>query len=446
MVQGINWNNYSPNQIVEMKQNGFKVPDDVYNKAETTLSETETKEVTSESADEKDVEYAVTDDAQAIDASEYESKIQDAAEFKKQLEEEGASLKSMVKQFTAKTNESIQIMNVSLEEISQFSDLILEKQDAATETQTQAEEEQAEVQKAVEEMNAEVEKKQTELETVNDKIESGEATEDDVAKAEGLQGEIGDVVAAGTAEIETKATVAEDLTTETTETMSELELLGKITNISYKEAQKGTELSKETFDLSKKLYNKGAKAGKIAAALGSLAGGIAGYFGGKAAGTAIANKGIENYIKKNIVTSTTRELDEQIAANETNASTKILAGQIGGVVAGASIGASLGSLFGSQNRKIGKAGMNAANQLSQVSANQMNTAQNVANNNGMAINVTTDASTVVSDLSDTINSADKEVTDKADVKVAEAPESTNTNPSAVDETNVDDENKKKKEA
>lgn len=90
--------------------------------------------------------------------------------------------------------------------------------------------------------------------------------------------------------------------------------------------------------------------------------------------------------------------------------------------------------------------MNAANQLSQVSANQMNTAQNVANNNGMAINVTTDASTVVSDLSDTINSADKEVTDKADVKVAEAPESTNTNPSAVDETNVDDENKKKKEA
>lgn len=446
MVQGINWNNYSPNQIVEMKQNGFKVPDDVYNKAETTLSETETKEVTSESADEKDVEYAVTDDVQAIDASEYESKIQDAAEFKKQLEEEGASLKSMVKQFTAKTNESIQIMNVSLEEISQFSDLILEKQDAATETQTQAEEEQAEVQKAVEEMNAEVEKKQTELETVNDKIESGEATEDDVAKAEGLQGEIGDVVAAGTAEIETKATVAEDLTTETTETMSELELLGKITNISYKEAQKGTELSKETFDLSKKLYNKGAKAGKIAAALGSLAGGIAGYFGGKAAGTAIANKGIENYIKKNIVTSTTRKLDEQIAANETNASTKILAGQIGGVVAGASIGASLGSLFGSQNRKIGKAGMNAANQLSQVSANQMNTAQNVANNNGMAINVTTDASTVVSDLSDTINSADKEVTDKADVKVAEAPESTNTNPSAVDETNVDDENKKKKEA
>lgn len=447
MVQGINWNNYSPNQIVEMKQNGFKVPDDVYNKAETTLSETETKEVTSESADEKDVEYAVTDDAQAIDASEYESKIQDAAEFKKQLEEEGASLKSMVKQFTAKTNESIQIMNVSLEEISQFSDLILEKQDAATETQTQAEEEQAEVQKTVEEMNAEVEKKQTELETVNDKIESGEATEDDVAKAEVLQGEIGDVIAAGTAEIETKATVAEDLTTETTETMSELELLGKITNISYKEAQKGTELSKETFDLSKKLYNKGAKAGKIAATLGSLAGGIAGYFGGKAAGTAIANKGIENYSKKTgIGAATAGKLGEQIAANETNASTKILAGQIGGVVAGASIGASLGSLFGSQNRKIGKAGMNAANQLSQVSANQMNTAQNVANNNGMAINVTTDASTVVSDLSDTINSADKDVTDKAEVKVAEAPESTNTNPSAVDETNVDDENKKKKEA
>ena len=75
MVQGINWNNYSPNQIVEMKQNGFQVPDDVYNKAETTLSETETKEVTSESADEKDVEYAVTDDAQAIDVSEYESKV-----------------------------------------------------------------------------------------------------------------------------------------------------------------------------------------------------------------------------------------------------------------------------------------------------------------------------------------------------------------------------------
>lgn len=448
MVQGVNWNNFSADQIVKMKQNGIQVPDDVYNKAETSLSKAETKEVTAESKDEKDVEYTVTDTAQNIDTSEYESKIQDAAEFKKQLEDEGASLKSMVKQFTEKSKESTQIMDISLKEISQFSDLILEKQDVAEETQTKAEAEQVEVQKAVDEMNAEVEKKENELETVNTKIESGEATEEDVAKAEDLQGEIKDTTSAGTAEIETKTAVAEDLNTKTTETMSNLETLGKLTNISYKEAQKGVDLAKETNELSTKLYKKGQKAGRIAAALGGLAGGVAGYFGGKAAGTAIANKGIENYSQKTgIGAATAGKLGEQIAANETHASTKVMVGQIGGSVAGAALGATLGSLFGSQNRKIGKAGMEAANQLNQVSTNQMNMAQNVAGNNGVAINVTTDAGTAVNNLSDLVNNSNKDIANKADVEVAEAPKTETTpNTSTVDETKVDDENKKKKEA
>lgn len=53
MVQGINWNSYSANQILEMKQKGVQVPDDVLKKAESSISEKDTKEITSESNDEK---------------------------------------------------------------------------------------------------------------------------------------------------------------------------------------------------------------------------------------------------------------------------------------------------------------------------------------------------------------------------------------------------------
>ena len=124
-----------------------------------------------------------------------------------------------------------------------------------------------------------------------------------------------------------------------------------------------------------------------------------------------------------------------------------MVGQIGGSVAGAALGTTLGSLFGSQNRKIGKAGMEAANQLNQVSTNQMNMAQNVAGNNGVAIKVTTDAGTAVNNLSDLVNNSNKDLVNKTDVEVAEAPKTETTpNTSTVDETKVDDENKKKKEA
>ena len=278
MVQGINWNSYSANQILEMKQKGVQVPDDVLKKAESSISEKDTKEITSESNDEKNVEYDVTDDTQNIDSSEYKSKIQDVADFKKQLEEEGASLKSMVKQFTTKANENTTMLTASLEELSMFTDFIAEKQDIATETQTQAEKEQAEVQATAEKISQEIEKKQDEIETINDKVDSGEATEEDKTKAKNLQGEIQTIADNGNATITAKEAVVADLNTETATTMSDLEALTKLVNEDTTDAKKGVDFAKETHDLSNKLYKKGSKAGKIGTISGSVVGGAVGGF------------------------------------------------------------------------------------------------------------------------------------------------------------------------
>lgn len=429
MVQGINWNSYSANQILEMKQKGVQVPDDVLKKAESSISEKETKEITSESNDEKNVEYDVTDDTQNIDSSEYKSKIQDVADFKKQLEEEGASLKSMVKQFTTKANENTTMLTASLEELSMFTDFIAEKQDIATETQTQAEKEQAEVQATAEKITQEIEKKQDEIETINDKVDSGEATEEDKTKAKNLQGEIQTIADNGNATITAKEAVVADLNTETATTMSDLEALTKLVNEDTTDAKKGVDFAKETHDLSNKLYKKGSKAGKIGTIAGSVVGGAVGGFSMSKVKIVHNDVGLTNTTAKS-----------NIGLN------------IGGGISGASIMGSLGSLFGSKNRKIGQAGLDAANKLNQVATNQINTAQVIANNNDIAINATTDADSAVTDLSGIIKDAENtdiktepEPTDKT-LDVTNEDNKTTETPVAKGETEVEDENKKKKEA
>lgn len=429
MVQGINWNSYSANQILEMKQKGVQVPDDVFKKAESSISEKDTKEITSESNDEKNVEYDVTDDTQNIDSSEYKSKIQDVADFKKQLEEEGASLKSMVKQFTTKANENTTMLTASLEELSMFTDFIAEKQDIATETQAQAEKEQAEVQATAEKITQEIEKKQDEIETINDKVDSGEATEEDKTKAKNLQGEIQTIADNGNATITAKEAVVADLNTETTTTMSDLEALTKLVNEDTTDAKKGVDFAKETHDLSNKLYKKGSKAGKIGTIAGSVVGGAVGGFSMSKVKIVHNDVGLTNTTAKS-----------NIGLN------------IGGGISGASIMGSLGSLFGSKNRKIGQAGMDAANKLNQVATNQINTAQVIANNNDIAINATTDADSAVTDLSGIIKDAENtdiktepEPTDKT-LDVTNEDNKTTETPVAKGETEVEDENKKKKEA
>ncbi|RAI11308.1 MAG: hypothetical protein DKM23_05270 [Candidatus Melainabacteria bacterium] len=429
MVQGINWNSYSANQILEMKQKGVQVPDDVLKKAESSISEKDTKEITSESNDEKNVEYDVTDDTQNIDSSEYKSKIQDVADFKKQLEEEGASLKSMVKQFTTKANENTTMLTASLEELSMFTDFIAEKQDIATETQAQAEKEQAEVQATAEKITQEIEKKQDEIETINDKVDSGEATEEDKTKAKNLQGEIQTIADNGNATITAKEAVVADLNTETATTMSDLEALTKLVKEDSTDAQKGIDFAKETHDLSNKLYKKGSKAGKIGTIAGSVIGGAVGGFSMSKVKIVHNDVGLTNTTAKS-----------NIGLN------------IGGGISGASIMGSLGSLFGSKNRKIGQAGMDAANKLNQVATNQINTAQVIANNNDIAINATTDADSAVTDLSGIIKDAENtdiktepEPTDKT-LDVTNEDNKTTETPVAKGETEVEDENKKKKEA
>lgn len=429
MVQGINWNSYSANQILEMKQKGVQVPDDVLKKAESSISEKDTKEITSESNDEKNVEYDVTDDTQNIDSSEYKSKIQDVADFKKQLEEEGASLKSMVKQFTTKANENTTMLTASLEELSMFTDFIAEKQDIATETQTQAEKEQAEVQATAEKITQEIEKKQDEIETINDKVDSGEATEEDKTKAKNLQGEIQTIADNGNATITAKEAVVADLNTETATTMSDLEALTKLVNEDTTDAKKGVDFAKETHDLSNKLYKKGSKAGKIGTIAGSVVGGAVGGFSMSKVKIVHNDVGLTNTTAKS-----------NIGLN------------IGGGISGASIMGSLGSLFGSKNRKIGQAGMDAANKLNQVATNQINTAQVIANNNDIAINATTDADSAVTDLSGIIKDAENtdiktepEPTDKT-LDVTNEDNKTTETPVAKGETEVEDKNKKKKEA
>lgn len=429
MVQGINWNSYSANQVLEMKQKGVQVPDDVLKKAESSISEKDTKEITSESNDEKNVEYDVTDDTQNIDSSEYKSKIQDVADFKKQLEEEGASLKSMVKQFTTKANENTTMLTASLEELSMFTDFIAEKQDIATETQAQAEKEQAEVQATAEKITQEIKKKQDEIETINDKVDSGEATEEDKTKAKNLQGEIQTIADNGNATITAKEAVVADLNTETATTMSDLEALTKLVNEDTTDAKKGVGFAKETHDLSNKLYKKGSKAGKIGTIAGSVVGGAVGGFSMSKVKIVHNDVGLTNTTAKS-----------NIGLN------------IGGGISGASIMGSLGSLFGSKNRKIGQAGMDAANKLNQVATNQINTAQVIANNNDIAINTTTDADSAVTDLSGIIKDAENtdiktepEPTDKT-LDVTNEDNKTTETPVAKGETEVEDENKKKKEA
>ena len=429
MVQGINWNSYSANQILEMKQKGVQVPDDVLKKAESSISEKETKEITSESNDEKNVEYDVTDDTQNIDSSEYKSKIQDVADFKKQLEKEGASLKSMVKQFTTKANENTTMLTASLEELSMFTDFIAEKQDIATETQAQAEKEQAEVQATAEKITQEIEKKQDEIETINDKVDSGEATEEDKTKAKNLQGEIQTIADNGNATITAKEAVVADLNTETATTMSDLEALTKLVKEDSTDAQKGLDFAKETHDLSNKLYKKGSKAGKIGTIAGSVVGGAVGGFS----------------------MSKVKIVHNDVGLTNTTAKSNIGL-SIGGGISGASIMGSLGSLFGSKNRKIGQAGMDAANKLNQVATNQINTAQVIANNNDIAIDATTDADSAVTDLSGIIKDAENtdiktepEPTDKT-LDVTNEDNKTTETPVAKGETEVEDENKKKKEA
>lgn len=426
MVQGINWNSYSANQILEMKQKGVQVPDDVLKKAESSISEKDTKEITSESNDEKNVEYDVTDDTQNIDSSEYKSKIQDVADFKKQLEEEGASLKSMVKQFTTKANENTTMLTASLEELSMFTDFIAEKQDIATETQAQAEKEQAEVQATAEKISQEIEKKQDEIETISDKVDSGEATEEDKTKAKNLQGEIQTIADNGNATITAKEAVVADLNTETATTMSDLEALTKLVKEDSTDAQKGIDFAKETHDLSNKLYKKGSKAGKIGTIAGSVVGGAVGGFSMSKVKIVHNDVGLTNTTAKS-----------NIGLN------------IGGGISGASIMGSLGSLFGSKNRKIGQAGMDAANKLNQVATNQINTAQVIANNNDIAINATTDADSAVTDLSGIIKDAENtdiktepEPTDKT-LDVTNEDNKTTETPVAKGETEVEDENKKK---
>lgn len=429
MVQGINWNSYSANQILEMKQKGVQVPDDVLKKAESSISEKDTKEITSESNDEKNVEYDVTDDTQNIDSSEYKSKIQDVADFKKQLEEEGASLKSMVKQFTTKANENTTMLTASLEELSMFTDFIAEKQALATETQAQAEKEQAEVQATAEKIAQKIEKKQDEIETINDKVDSGEATEEDKTKAKNLQGEIQTIADNGNATITAKEAVVADLNTETATTMSDLEALTKLVKEDSTDAQKGIDFAKETHDLSNKLYKKGSKAGKIGTIAGSVVGGAVGGFSMSKVKIVHNDVGLANTTAKS-----------NIGLN------------IGGGISGASIMGSLGSLFGSKNRKIGQAGMDAANKLNQVATNQINTAQVIANNNDIAINATTDADSAVTDLSGIIKDAENtdikteaETTNK-NLNVTNEDNKTTETPVAKGETEVEDENKKKKEA
>lgn len=429
MVQGINWNSYSANQILEMKQKGVQVPDDVFKKAESSISEKDTKEITAESNDEKNVEYDVTDDTQNIDSSEYKSKIQDVADFKKQLEEEGASLKSMVKQFTTKANENTTMLTASLEELSMFTDFIAEKQDIATETQAQAEKEQAEVQATAEKITKEIEKKQDEIETINDKVDSGEATEEDKTKAKNLQGEIQTIADNGNATITAKEAVVADLNTETATTMSDLEALTKLVKEDSTDAQKGLDFAKETHDLSNKLYKKGSKAGKIGTIAGSVVGGAVGGFS----------------------MSKVKIVHNDVGLTNTTAKSNIGL-SIGGGISGASIMGSLGSLFGSKNRKIGQAGMDAANKLNQVATNQINTAQVIANNNDIAIDATTDADSAVTDLSGIIKDAENtdikteaETTNK-NLNVTNEDNKTTETPVAKGETEVEDENKKKKEA
>ena len=460
MVQGLNWNNYSANQIVEMKNNGIEVPEEVYNKAEAALNPQEAAEVTAQQGDASSLSYTVYDDS---------GKINEAKELRAQLEEEGANLKEMVKTFTKESIEASTSLEASMKEIENYVSYVSVNEQTAKALSDQANDEQAVVIELAKQTEEQVKAKEDEFDFLNEKIENGTATEAEQAKAEEVGAEIQEVAADGNAKIAEKSKVANNLAGRLSMVQGNMAEVANNTGKAINKAGDGIELAKETNELSTKLYKQGKKTQAIATALGAVVGGVGGFFAGKAIGNKINDNKFDQFIAKNgleitgksttiyvengkTVGSTSEniyqnkngvnfyedEINKEINAKQTGNIAKI-----GGAVVGAGLGAAVGSLFGRGKIEAGQAGKDAARELTTIANQTKNLASKIAEQNGFTVQVAEAADVEVTDLTQATEqgAVDAKAKDVATLDNTQANET--TNPETADDKKEDE---KKKQA
>ncbi len=425
MVQGINWNNYSANQIVELKNQGVEVPEKVYKNAQAQISETDAQEVKAESKDDAKVSYNIENTA---------DQKNEAKELRAQMEQEGADLEEIVEKFTEKSNAATQDITAAMQEIQGFVSYISENQTIAEALGSVANDEAAVVMQVVADAENEIQQKQDELDFLNEKIEDGTATESEQNKAEHLGADINKTAGKAQAAISEKTSVAANLNTQMVAVNDNLKEVANKTGKALNDAKDAIEVANETKDVSKELYDKGAKKQKLAMAIASIVGGVGGFFAGKAVSNKLNNDMYANRYNQGKLSSPAEMAD----ANKTAKTTRLI-GKGGGALAGAGLGLAIGSMFGASEMKKGQAGIDAASTLNEVSTKTKAVAEKIAEQNNITISEVSVSDAQVADFDAEVSEGDKSMSDNAEkAVVAEAPET-------VDKSIEEDEDTKKKQ-
>ena len=469
MVQGLNWNNYSPAQIVEMKNNGIDVPEKVYKEAEAALSEQDAKEVTAEHGDASKLNYSIVDSA---------SDKNEAKEMREQLEAEGMKLKDMVKMFTDQSNTASTTLIESMKQIDEYVSYIEVEEQQAQELSDAAEDAEQVIVQIAADTEEKVDAKADELAFLNEEIEAGTATEDDIAKAEDLSTEIKETSEDGASKIADKSSDAAEISSQVAAVDSNLKEVAQNIGKAYNKAIDGQELATETMDMSNKLMKKGKTIQTIAMAIGGVAGGVGGAFAGRAAGGAIADsindKKFNQFLQQNGLTAT-HTYESEIASSvqeagygssiayengrgeiftkdeinkEINAEKRSknwdIGGTIGGAALGGGIGVAVGSLFGRSKIEAAQNGINAAAKLTAVSTQTKAIAEKVAEQNDISIKTAGAADDTAAEATTLADAVKDKLEGNGAPQIAK-PQDTTAAPSTEPTAEDEDPNKPKKE-
>ena len=421
MIYELNGQSYTSSQIVEMKKSGVAIPDETYNNAQAELAQ----QVQTTSSDATNVSYAVED---------FSGEVNEAKQLHEQLKSEGASLETMVKTFTEKSNQTAQDLNAVLNELNNNISYISQNQELSQKLASTANDEQAVVRQLIDETQKKVENKQKELNQLSEKIEDGTATEEEQDKAKSLNKEIADIMNQNSSTISQKQAVADDATSQSNTINAGLSDVAQKVGKGLTQANNGIEIAKETQELGKKIYDKGKKIQKIGMAIAGLLGGLGGFVAGAAVANSVNNENAEIYIKehttttiyedrkgnKTTVISTPNEEEVNDAIHATR--TQII-GDVSGSVAGIGAGLAVGSMFGSEKIELGQNAMDSASQLKAKANDTKNVANKVAQQNNLAINKHSSTERTVNNLQTTITKeeateeAKKKETGKASEKI-----------------------------
>ncbi len=195
MVSGINFSNYTVDQLKELKANGVSVPDS----AITEAQEKATKEADeAKKSDEANVSYTISDDASQT--NEAQAEVEAAAEY-------GANLKTILGTLISKCD-------TKNSEMAELQSSIDEFKTQAETTGNQLDAVATLIEQAVAKATQEVEAKQVEVEAKQDEVETKQAQAEDIvnnASPEGLTTEEQAKVTTLNSEIEVAGTSIEDL-------------------------------------------------------------------------------------------------------------------------------------------------------------------------------------------------------------------------------------------